>query len=140
MERRNFLKSLGTLSLAMVPDVITGPIKKLFPKLIPAEEIIPGTPYWFASTCRECPAGCGVMLKVREGNVIKIEGNPNHPISRGGLCPRGQAALQELYNIDRLKKPLYNPPNGRRAELSWEQALNDIKSKMTGNARPILFD
>jgi len=138
MDRRNFLKSLGTLSLAMVPDITNGPIKKLFPLLIPAEEIIPGTPYWYASTCRECPAGCGVLLKVRDGNVIKIEGNPNHPISKGGLCMRGQAALQELYNIDRLRTPVYNPQQGLCTELNWEQAIGEITSKMTGNRTVIL--
>ena len=53
-----------------------------------------GSPAWYASTCRECPAGCGVIAKNREGRVIKLEGNPLHPVNRGKLCMRGQAALQ----------------------------------------------
>jgi len=140
LNRRNFLKSIGigSASLAMVPDVTKAPIKKLFPLLIPAEEIIPGMPYWYASTCRECPVGCGVMLKVREGNVIKIEGNPSHPVSKGGLCPRGQAALQELYNLDRLRKPYVRPENGPREELDWENVINQIITKM-GSGRSVLL-
>ncbi|MBN2012046.1 4Fe-4S dicluster domain-containing protein [candidate division KSB1 bacterium] len=128
--RRSFLKSLGALSFAMAPPVTRGPLQQLYPKLIPAEEIIPGMPYWYASTCRECPAGCGVMHKVRDGNVIKIEGNPNHPISRGGLCPRGQAALQELYNIDRIRQPIFIAENGKQTELTWEAALREIRSRL----------
>ena len=138
VSRRNFLKSLGSLSLIMVPEISRGPIKKLFPLLIPADEIIPGTPYWYASTCRECPAGCGVMLKAREGNVIKIEGNPNHPISRGGLCLRGQAALQELYNEDRLRTPLCIPEKDTRTEMTWETVIAAIKTKMTGGKTALL--
>ncbi|MBD3290504.1 molybdopterin-dependent oxidoreductase [candidate division KSB1 bacterium] len=127
LDRRNFLKSLGMLSLAMVPDISRRPIRKLFPLLIPAEEIIPGTPYWYASTCCECPARCGTMLKVREGRVIKIEGNPNHPLSRGGLCPRGQAALQELYNVDRIRFPFKKIDNAPKTKLTWDSAINEIK-------------
>lgn len=138
LDRRSFLKSLGSLSLVMVPDITRGPMRKLFPLLIPAEEIIPGMPYWYASTCRECPAACGVMLKVRDGNVIKVEGNPNHPISRGGLCPRGQAALQELYSMDRLKAPVKIPAFGPREEQTWEAAIAAIKGKM-GSGKTVVL-
>ncbi len=139
-KRRQFIKSfgLGTLSLSTIPEVTNGPIAKLFPLLVPAEEIIPGMPYWYASTCRECPVGCGVMLKVREGNVIKVEGNPNHPISKGGLCPRGQAALQELYNFDRIKKPLMSQQQGPQKELEWTDAITQIKEKMSSGRSVLL--
>ncbi|HDP99966.1 MAG TPA: 4Fe-4S dicluster domain-containing protein [bacterium] len=140
LDRREFLRSIGltAFSLSMVPDTRRGPIAKLFSSLIPAEEIIPGMPYWYASTCRECPAGCGVMLKVSEGNVIKIEGNPNHPINRGGLCIRGQAALQELYNVDRIKHPTFFPTTGAKQKLDWERALKEIASKI-GKGRTALL-
>lgn len=140
LDRRIFLKSLGlgTASLAMLPDLTSRPLRKMFPLLIPAEEIIPGMPYWYASTCRECPAGCGVLLKVREGNVIKIEGNPNHPISRGGLCARGQAALQELYHEERLRIPAYYPANAAKQQLDWVSAFDQIRKKM-GTGRTALL-
>ncbi|MBN1348004.1 molybdopterin-dependent oxidoreductase, partial [candidate division KSB1 bacterium] len=130
LNRRNFLKSIGTLSLAMVPDFSRGPLEKLYPLLVPAEEIIPGTAYWYTSTCRECPPGCGVMLKARDGNVIKIEGNPNHPISRGGLCLRGQAALQELYNPERLQQPLKLQANAAESTMNWSGIAAEIQGRM----------
>ncbi len=136
--RRRFLKSMGSLSIAMVPNLNRGPIQQLYSKLIPADEIIPGMPYWYASTCRECPAGCGVMHKVRDGNVIKIEGNPNHPINKGGLCPRGQAALQELYHPERIRKPIHISHNGKRTELTWEEAIIQIRSKLTAGRTTFL--
>ena len=68
--------------------------------------MVPGMATWYASTCRECPAGCGVLAKNREGRIVKVEGNPLHPINQGSLCIRGQAALQGIYNPDRIKTPL----------------------------------
>jgi anaerobic selenocysteine-containing dehydrogenase len=68
--------------------------------------IRPGLWTIFATTCRECPAGCGMHVRVRERRVIKCEGNPNHPVNRGGLCPRGQSAPQGLYDPDRVRGPL----------------------------------
>lgn len=133
-DRRDFLKSLGALGLATIPDarnLARGPLRTLFPELLPAEEIIPGRPLWYASTCRECPAGCGVLLKVRENNVIKIEGNPAHPISRGGLCLRGQAALQELYHPERLRQPVQQAENQANQPVAWETALAEIHGRWT---------
>ena len=73
---------------------------------MPNDQIIPGVSAWFATVCRECPAGCGIIAKNRESRLIKLEGNPLHPINRGRLCMRGQAALQSLYHPDRLRKLL----------------------------------
>jgi Fe-S-cluster-containing dehydrogenase component/anaerobic selenocysteine-containing dehydrogenase len=69
-------------------------------------EITPGLWAVFATTCRECPAGCGMHVRCREGRAIKVEGNPDHPVNRGGLCPRGQSAPQGLYDPDRVRRPL----------------------------------
>jgi Fe-S-cluster-containing dehydrogenase component/anaerobic selenocysteine-containing dehydrogenase len=68
--------------------------------------ITPGIWSLFATTCRECPAGCGMHVRCREGRAIKAEGNPDHPVNRGGLCPRGQSAPQGLYDPDRVQRPL----------------------------------
>src|SRR5205814_5110275 len=92
------------------------------PYLMAPTDIRPGVAYWYASTCRECPAGCGVRVRAREGRAIKIEGNPNHPVNAGGLCARGQAALQGLYDPDRLKAPQVRE-NGAWKTVSWDDAL-----------------
>ncbi len=75
----------------------------------------PGLWTVFATTCRECPAGCGMHVRVREGRVVKPEGNPSHPVNRGGLCPRGQSAPQGLYDPDRVRTPLKR--NGPKEQL-----------------------
>ena len=76
------------------------------PYLVQSEDQVPGVPTWYASTCTECGAGCGLHVKTREGRAIKLEGNPDHPVNRGKLCSLGQSALQALYNPDRLRAPL----------------------------------
>src|SRR5262249_46085448 len=65
--------------------------------------IVPGVAAYFSTVCRECPSGCGLVAKNREGRVIKLEGNPDHPVNAGALCIRGQAQLQGVYHPDRFR-------------------------------------
>ncbi len=58
-----------------------------------------------ASVCLQCPAGCGILVRVVDGRAVKIEGNPKHPINLGRLCPKGQIGVQVLYDPDRIKEP-----------------------------------
>jgi anaerobic selenocysteine-containing dehydrogenase len=58
------------------------------------------------SHCRICHGGCGVLVHVKDGKVIRIEGDPESPISRGTLCPKGIASVQFAYHPDRLVYPL----------------------------------
>src|SRR5574342_501485 len=108
VSRRRFLKVLGVAGGGTLAATACGSQspEKLIPYLIPVEDQIPGVATWYATTCRECPAGCGVHARVREGRAVKLEGNPDHPINRGKLCSRGQAALQGLYNPDRARGPM----------------------------------
>jgi len=123
IKRRDFLKILG---LSGAGSGLVGcaqePAQKLIPYLVQPEEVIPGIPDWFASTCRECPAGCGFHVKTRESRPIKVEGNPDHPVNRGRLCARGQASLQGLYNPDRIQAPLRRAGDGEFEPISWEDA------------------
>jgi molybdopterin-containing oxidoreductase family iron-sulfur binding subunit len=123
LKRRDFLKILGGATVATaLPACVQKKPQSLIPYVIPHEEIIPGQAVWYASVCRECPAGCGIHVRVREGRAVKIEGNPLHPVNRGALCARGQAALQGLYNPDRLQHPLRKKSDGTWEQLSWQQA------------------
>ena len=120
--RRDFLKLVGVGVAGAAAGCAKPPAEKLIPYLVAPEDILPGVPYFYASTCRECPAGCGIVVKAREGRAIKIEGNPEHPIGRGGLCSRGQASLQGLYDPDRLKTPMLKE-NGKWRAATWDEAL-----------------
>ena len=104
------------------------PQQHLFSQVEATDDMVTGRATWYASTCRECPAGCGILAKNREGRVVKLEGNPNHPINRGKICMRGQAALQGIYNPDRLQTPLLKTKDGWRA-ISFSKAYELFKSK-----------
>ena len=90
--------------------------------------MVVGKATWYASTCRECPAGCGILAKNREARIIKIEGNPLHPINKGRLCMRGQAALQGIYNPDRLKTAMLKE-NGKWQSISFSKAESILKTR-----------
>ncbi len=102
--------------------------ENLFTMVRANEDMVVGQPAWYASTCRECPAGCGVLAKNREGRIIKLEGNPLHPVNRGTLCMRGQAALQGLYNPDRLWMPQLKTNDGWQ-EIPFDKAEALIRGK-----------
>ena len=144
MNRRRFLKVLGVTGAGAATLSACGigpePTEKLIPYLIQPEDQIPGTATYYASTCRECAAGCGIHVKVREGRAIKIEGNPESPINRGRLCARGQAGLQGLYNPDRVTGPMARNPAGGFDPIAWDAAIAQVRTKLgAAQARGIVF-
>jgi len=132
IKRRDFLKIVGASSVATaVPGCSGEATRKLIPYLIPEEEIVPGQATWYATVCRECPAGCGMLVKTMEGRAIKVEGNPDHPVNRGRLCARGQASLQGLYNPDRLKEPHLRGADGALRAISWQEAESRLATGLS---------
>ncbi|MEE9235662.1 MAG: molybdopterin-dependent oxidoreductase [Candidatus Acidoferrales bacterium] len=130
VDRRGFLKILGVTGAGVALSGCTqGAPEKLIPYVIPPENIIPGVASWFATVCRECPAGCGLLVRNREGRAVKVEGNPEHPVNRGRLCIRGQASLQGLYNPDRLRQPLRRRGPGF-TDIPWEEAEKFLAGKL----------
>jgi anaerobic selenocysteine-containing dehydrogenase/Fe-S-cluster-containing dehydrogenase component len=122
MERRSFLKVMGAGGAgATVLGCSTQRVEKLLPYVIPDEDITPGVATWYASVCQECPAGCGIWVRTREGRVVRVEGNPHHPLSGGALCSRGYSSVQGLYNPDRLDGPLLKDEGDFRP-ITWEEA------------------
>ncbi|MDD5369071.1 MAG: molybdopterin-dependent oxidoreductase [Anaerolineaceae bacterium] len=128
--RRNFLKvgALGAASAILAGCQNPRRWVILEPYIRPPEEQIAGKATWYASTCRMCPAGCGIIVRIMNGRALKIEGNPDHPLNRGKLCPRGQAGLQLLYNPDRLTGPVQQAKRGSRQfqPLQWNEAINKL--------------
>ncbi len=139
IKRRDFLKIIGVAGgTAAVASSCSPPVEQIIPYVIPPEGIIPGIPNWYASTCRECPAGCGILVKNREGRAIKIEGNAKSPINSGSSCARGQAALQGLYNPDRTRSPLSKNDGGKLTPLGWaaaEKTLTEKIEELRGNGK-----
>lgn len=108
ISRRDFLK-LATAGAATTA-VLTGcgPASRYVtrePYVKMPEYTYNGLSTYYATTCRECAAGCGLIVRTMQGRAIKTEGNPANPINLGKTCARGQATLQGLYNPDRVEKP-----------------------------------
>lgn len=126
LNRRQFLKVLGvTGAAATVEGCSRGGHQHVMPYLIPKENLLPGVNVDFATVCRECPAGCGMIARVRDGRVLKVDGNPDHPVNRGALCLRGQAAPQGLYNPDRFPGPMARDEHGRLQAITLQRNEGD---------------
>jgi molybdopterin-containing oxidoreductase family iron-sulfur binding subunit len=134
MNRRTFLKLTGLGSISFAAGCSPESPKHLYSLVEAPQDMVTGKSAWYASTCRECPAGCGIIARNREGRVVKVEGNPLHPLNRGKLCMRGQAALQAVYNPDRLKTPLLREKDGF-IPIGVDRAIALLKSKVWEAAR-----
>jgi anaerobic selenocysteine-containing dehydrogenase len=144
LSRRDFLKLAG-LGLAGT-TVLTG--------CGPASRYVTREPYtkmpeynyngqstYFATTCRECAAGCGLVVRTMQGRAIKTEGNKYNPVNLGKTCARGQATLQGLYNPDRVQNPVRNSrgesdPTGVKAwtDMDWEAAIGIVEQSLQAPA------
>ena len=88
---------------------------------------------YIPSMCEMCVWRCGLLAKVENGRVVKLEGNPDHPHSKGKLCPRGQAGLMNTYDPDRVLNPLIRVGNrgeGQFRKASWDEALDMVAKNM----------
>ena len=130
VKRREFLKVVGaTGATATAIGCSSERVEKLIPYFVSPDETVPGVSTYYATTCRECSAACGVIAETRDGRAIKLEGNPDHPLNRGALCARGQAALQGLYNPDRYRTPMVRR-NGRLERTTWDEGLKLLGEKL----------
>src|SRR6185503_943231 len=91
-----------------------------------------------ATTCHECAAGCGLIVRTFQGRAIKVEGNPNNPVNLGKTCARGQATLHGLYNPDRVENPLKHT-RGNAIEIrkdesvTWDEAVQVVSDALKNN-------
>jgi anaerobic selenocysteine-containing dehydrogenase len=162
MDRRNFLKISAVGSATAALDACGKPEHQLI-RFIPDEELVPGVAQWKPGVCTQCAAGCGLLVRVMEGEAEvtrngqlgllsmglakKLEGNPEHPVNRGKLCAWGQAGLQVTYNPDRIRFPLRRSGargSGEYQEISWEEAIKELashlpQSKSPGKPSPVAF-
>ncbi len=143
VSRRNFLKILGSGAAAGVAGCADSQRTNVLPNVHGDYDQIPGVSVWYRSTCTECSAGCGIMVRTREGRAVKIEGSPDSPINEGGLCALGQSALQSLYDPDRIRQPLKRKAgadaSGRNIfsfePISWDEAYSTVASALKGNGK-----
>jgi anaerobic selenocysteine-containing dehydrogenase len=149
MKRRDFLKTGGIAGAAGLILDGCGQPQQLIPLLISEEQFVPGAERWVRTLCQQCAAGCGITVRVMAGESIrtidgaqkrvkaeqakKIEGNPDHPISLGGTCARGQAAVQALYHPDRIQTPLKRTGtrgSGQYQPIAWSEAVQALVTQL----------
>lgn len=92
----------------------------------------------YTNICCYCSGGCGTIASVRDGELINLEGDPDHPINEGCLCPKGAAQFQlrnivdpangqVIHNPERKTKPMVRRPGSSKwEEISWEEAIDGI--------------
>jgi anaerobic selenocysteine-containing dehydrogenase len=80
---------------------------------------------WVNSTCGYCSVGCGMQLGVKDGHVVSVRGNPNHPVNLGKLCPKGLAEHYAIEAEGRARYPLLRK-NGQLVRVSWGEALDNM--------------
>jgi anaerobic selenocysteine-containing dehydrogenase len=125
--RRDFLKlaGLGAATTAVLTGC--GPASRYVTRE-PYQEMpeynYVGQSTYYATTCRECAAGCGLVVRTYQGRALKTEGNASHPLNLGKTCARGQATLHGLYNPDRVQ----GPSNG-----DWDAAIQLIADALKNN-------
>jgi len=130
ISRRNFLKWTGAAAAATVAGGQTPVVNAVVPK--DEKGISPKVEHRF-SVCDMCLNKCGLIARVEDGVVTKLDPNPKFLKSRGMLCARGNAGIEQLYDPDRLKYPLIR--KGKRGEgkwqrISWDQALDHAAEKL----------
>ena len=148
MDRRSFIK-LTAITGTSATLANCGNPEHTFIRFLPEDEITPGVAEWKPSICPACGGGCGVSARImdadadvirkgqagviRMGVAKKLEGNTAHPISQGGICSRGQAAIQITYHPDRLRHPMKRSGargSGQYTEVTWDAAIAELVSHL----------
>ena len=137
LSRRGFIKltgaglaasSLGALGFGSAGEALAASVRPF--KLTHATET--------RNTCTYCSVACGILIyslgdraKNAKSNIIHIEGDPDHPVNRGTLCPKGSALLDIVHAPTRLKLPKYRAPGTKEFKpVSWDFALDRIATLM----------
>jgi len=134
--RRDFLKLAGLGAATATILTGCGPasryvVREPYTKM--PEYTYNGQSTFYATTCRECAAACGLVIRTHQGRAIKAEGNLYNPVNLGKTCARGQASLQGLYNPDRIQ----NPGQHKRGEktftdMDWDAAIGVVGKALAG--------
>jgi len=126
VSRRNFLKmsglSIAALATGLGFDPALAEAKGYALKLEGSKKI--------PSICHFCSGGCGMLLYVKDGKLIHLEGDPDHPTNEGTLCPKAASLLSVANSPDRVTKPRRRAPGAKDwEEISWEEALDRVAQK-----------
>ncbi len=148
MDRRSFIKLTAVTASSAALASCGNPENEII-RFVPDDDIVPGVAVWKPSVCPLCASGCGLTVRVMDADADvvrngqagrvrinaakKLEGSPAYPVNHGGLCPRGQAAIQVTYHPDRITQPLKRAGergDGRYEAISWGDAIAEVVSRL----------
>ncbi len=138
VDRRDFMRAFSGASLLAASSCIRRPVEKIIPQVKHEADQVVGQSVNYATTCGDCAAGCGIVVKTLDGRPTKIEGNPSNPISQGATCALGQSTLQGLYHLERLKNPAIKK-GGKWIDVSWDDAYSHIGKLLSSAKKPAVF-
>ena len=126
--RRGFFKFIGYSfsALVLTNACKQKPIRQMIRKTPSGQQYQDTEKIWFYSTCQACTAGCPIMIKTVNQQVIKLEGNRNSTLTSGGLCAFGQASIQGLYSETRNQNPFISGQ-----QVNWDKMDEEIILKLT---------
>jgi len=133
LNRRDFLKLSGTgIGAAVALSFLTDGTVLAAPREFPLKKKVKET----STICCYCAVGCGAIVAAYEDGIIKIEGDPDHPINMGALCSKGPA-MSQIHQVNgelnpyRLTKPLYRAPNATDwEEKPWDWMIDTIARRV----------
>lgn len=134
VDRRDFMRLFSAGAVMASTACVRRPVEYAMPYVDQPVDYNIGMPMFFATTCGECAAGCGLVVRTREGRATKIEGNQDHPVSNGASCALGQSSLQALYHPERRKTP-YIRREGVLDETTWDELFLSLRGKVSGTTK-----
>jgi MoCo/4Fe-4S cofactor protein with predicted Tat translocation signal len=131
LSRRNFVKVMGaSLALAGLSGCVIQPPEKIVPYVTPQEGLLPGKANFFATAMSLGGVATGLLVRSYEGRPVKIEGNPDHPGSRGATDTLAQASLLGMYDPDRSQEITY-----RGNSKTWESFMTEFRTAIEENRK-----
>ena len=138
--RRDFLKYLGfSTAAATLAASCEVPVRKAMPFVNRPENITPGVAKYYASTYVQDGDALPVVVKVRDGRPIKIEGNELYPFTKGGTSPRAQASVLDLYDMYRLTNPKRKSGAQFQEIPGFDQVDQQITAALAGVSGPVVL-
>jgi anaerobic selenocysteine-containing dehydrogenase len=129
LRRRDFLKASSVGAGMTLLEGCRSPEEEFIVQRVRQTPGLPGESVWRLGVCRQCGAGCGIQVRMVDGDAKKIEGNEAHPVNRGGVCALGHSLLQEVYNPDRIlqaQRRTGERGSGTFEAIAWDDAIGQV--------------
>lgn len=137
LNRRSFLRFLSLGTAAGAAACVRRPAERAVSYVNQPTDMTVGVATYYATTCQQCSASCGILAKTKEGRLVKLEGHHRHSISQGALCSLGQGQIQGLYHPERLKGPQVRNALGSTDSARWSYVFKELGEKLKESPKKV---